>query len=241
MKIKPLVKVPGGKSQLNSWIIDHFPKNYQELIYIEPFIGGGNVLLNKQQCVEEVINDSDISLIQIWQAIRDEGKKFLSKLKKISYKEKTFISYQNKNPKNYFESALREFILRKMSKNGLKESYVAPVNSKIWNCILEDLEIIIEKSKNLVIFNKNASEIIRCFGEENSLIYCDPPHLDTTTKKEDLSTDNHIEIAEALNSSHGKVIISGYNSSLYRKLYNGWKMCKYPSSQGKTECIWINF
>lgn len=240
-KIRPLVKVPGSKSQLNSWIIDHFPKNYQELSYIEPFVGGGNILLNKETCIEEIINDKDANLICIWQAVRDEGKKFLSKLKKIQYKEKIFNSYKNKNPKNYFESAVREFILRKMSKNGSKESYIAPLNSKVWNCILEDLEIILQKSKNIIIFNKNACDVIRCFGEKNSLIYCDPPHLDTTKNENELSTDDHIAIAEALNSSHGKVIISGYNSSLYRKLYGGWKMCKYPSPQGKTECLWINF
>jgi DNA adenine methylase len=244
MKIKPIVKVPGAKTQLNSWILDHFPKNYQTMTYIEPFIGGGSILLNKEICVEEVINDKNLNIVNLWRSLRDEGKTFISKLKKIEYKEKEFNLYKNKSPKNYFECSIREFVLIKMSKGGLKETYNAPQNKRIWNSIIEDLEITIDKIKNLIILNKSAHEIIKYFNDENTLIYCDPPHLEPTVKinqQEEMTTDEHIELSDVLNAAQGKIMVSGYNSSLYRKLYAGWKMCKKASSQGKVECLWVNF
>lgn len=238
MKIKPLIK--GGKSYLTSWIINHFPEKYEEMSYIEPFIGGGNIFLNKNSSKEEIINDNNLEIIQIWQILRDEGKTFLSKLKKIEYKEKTFKFYLNKKCKNHFEESIKEYILRKMSKNENKTNYCAPKTSKKWKEIITDLENILPKIKNLKIFNKNAIEIIKYFNDENSLIYCDPPELNLKQNEQnEMSTDKHIELAEALNSSQGKIIVSSKCNSLYRKLYTEWKM--YKNSSNKNECIWINF
>lgn len=239
MKIKPLIK--GGKPYLTSWIMNHFPKNYEEMNYIEPFIGGGVVLLNKNNCKEDTINDSDLNKIQIWRVLRDEGKSFLSKLKKTEYKEKTFKFYQNKNTKNYFEEAVKEFVLRKMSINELKKNYCPPKTSKKWKEIIEDLEKMLTKvSKKLNIFNKNPNEIIKFFNSNDSLIYCNPPDLKMSVdKSNEMTTDQHISLAEALNASEGKIIVTNKNNSLYRKLYSSWKMHKHTSK--KIECMWINF
>ena len=43
MKIKPILKWVGGKTQILDKIIDSFPKEIED--YHEPFIGGGSVLL----------------------------------------------------------------------------------------------------------------------------------------------------------------------------------------------------
>jgi site-specific DNA-adenine methylase len=65
-----------------------------------------------------------------------------------------------------------------------------------------------------------------------------------------MDTDDHIALAKALNSFEGKVIISGYPSTLYKRLYDGWKCKKKQipnhASQSKTkkyktECIWMNY
>ena len=46
--IKPFIKWVGGKRQLIKEIRDRLPSDYQERIHIEPFIGGGSVLLYLQ-------------------------------------------------------------------------------------------------------------------------------------------------------------------------------------------------
>lgn len=50
MKVKqPLIKIHGGKWYLADWIISLFPVNYQYMVYCEPFLGGGSVLLKKEK------------------------------------------------------------------------------------------------------------------------------------------------------------------------------------------------
>jgi site-specific DNA-adenine methylase len=65
-----------------------------------------------------------------------------------------------------------------------------------------------------------------------------------------MAIDDHIELAEVLNSFKGKVLISGYPSRLYNKLYKTWtcekrKMPNHASQQKvkpiKVELLWKNF
>jgi len=60
----------------------------------------------------------------------------------------------------------------------------------------------------------------------------------------------HIKLARVLNAVKGKVLLSGYYSPLYLKLYKGWnlhvKEIANHSSQSKNkerrlECLWTNF
>lgn len=39
---QPLIKMFGGKWYLADWIISLFPVNYENMTYIEPFLGGGS-------------------------------------------------------------------------------------------------------------------------------------------------------------------------------------------------------
>ncbi len=44
--VAPFLKWVGGKRQIMSVIVDHMPKNISKLNYIEPFVGGGAVLIS---------------------------------------------------------------------------------------------------------------------------------------------------------------------------------------------------
>jgi site-specific DNA-adenine methylase len=58
MRIRGPIKCHGGKFFLSQWIVDHFPNDYEEYDFIEPYVGGGSVFLNKNRSKTiEVIND----------------------------------------------------------------------------------------------------------------------------------------------------------------------------------------
>ncbi len=267
-KLRPPVKIHGGKYYLSSWIIEHFPVGYEEMTYLEPFSGAASVFLNKNKSMEEAINDVNLGIIQIMRVLRDEPKDFIGRIKKVKYTERTFKRAlkcsNNKEYKDYMDHATTEFMLRRMSRGGLKKAFAwsnrtrggQPGDVNAWETIIKQLPLISERLKGVYIFNKNAFDVIKAFNDPNTLIYCDPPYLDSTRtvpnvyEEDELDADQHIELAGILKQFKGNVIISGYPSPLYRRLFSEWR-CKRKkiachASQSKTkstktECIWLNF
>lgn len=65
-----------------------------------------------------------------------------------------------------------------------------------------------------------------------------------------MSDKEHVELADCLQSVKSKVVLSGYPSDLYSKLFRDWNRTETDianhSAGGKeksrkTECIWTNF
>lgn len=261
---RPAIKCHGGKFYLCKWILSHFPEGFENMTYVEPYCGGSNVFFNKPKSKIEVINDIDTGIIQIYRALRDESSEFVRRLKICKYCEKTFQqALKNKQTEDYLEHAVNEFILRRMSRGGLRKAFAwsdrqrggKPGDINAWETSLKSLPELSEKLQEAFIFNKPALEVIKSFNSSNTLLYVDPPYLqDTRVSKNvysfEITEGDHIDLANALKKFPGKVMISGYSSPLYNKLYKGWKICKrkvanHASQQKtkttKTEIIWKNF
>jgi DNA adenine methylase len=257
-------KYHGGKSYLAKWIIKQLPENYEEMVYLEPFCGGASVLLNKNPSKEEVISDLDENVITLFRVLRDQCTQFLRKIKKIKYKETNFIAATKKCEfTNDLQKSINEFILRRMSRGGLKKAFSwsqrerggQPGEINAWETIIDSLPDISERLHNVIILNKSAIPLLKVFNEPNVLVYADPPYLQETRESPnaydyEMAIDDHIELAEVLNSFKGKVLISGYPSRLYNKLYKTWtcekrKMPNHASQQKvkpiKVELLWKNF
>lgn len=260
--IKPVFKCHA--SNLSQWILTHFPENHMDMTYIEPFCGGANLLLSKKKSKIEIINDLDINVINIYRALRDEPKEFIRRLNLCKYCEETFnrACKKLKLPiEDYLDHALNEFIATRMSKSGMKKAFAwnktlqttNPKDVNAWLSSVKSLPELAERLKEVFIFNKSAIEIIQAFNGPNTLVYCDPPYLhearvSKTVYSSEMPTDDHIELSHILNNFDGKVIISGYASPLYNRLYKGWNIDKKKmnssqkkSKDKKVEVIWKNF
>ena len=82
------------------------------------------------------------------------------------------------------------------------------------------------------------------------LIYCDPPYLRETRKKRarlykyEYTLDQHIELLKVIKSLPCMVMISGYNSSLYKESLKDWHTYYFESSTHhgmSTEWVWMNY
>lgn len=257
-KLKPPFKIHGSKKYLSKWILENLPELTGEEEYIEPYCGTASVLINKEKSQLEVINDIDPGIVSIFRALRDECSAFVKKLKKIEYTKESFEKALTKiefnNNLNY---ATNEFILRRMSKSGMKKSFSCSDSgdNNTWVTMIDELPIISKRIKNCFIFNKPAIDVIKAFNHENTVCYADPPCLQETRISPDspeyeMTTDDHIELAKVLIDFKGKAIISGYHSTLYKRLYKEWKCIKKiipnnttqtKNKTKKTECIWMNY
>jgi DNA adenine methylase len=246
--IKPIFKSYEGRANIGKWILQHFPENYQNMCYLEPYCGGATLLFLKEKSLTEVINDIDLNIISIYQSLRNEPKEFIKRLNHYKYCEDTFDKIKSKkNQEDYLEQSIYEYILKKMSKSELKNKF-SNINQSNWKKSIQDLSKISSRLEEVFIFNKKAIDIISKFNSKNCLLYCDPPFLyeNKTSKKvysSEMEVEDHIKLSHLLNSFKGKVIISGVNSPLYNRLYKNWNMFKYKNKiKGKKpEIIWKNF
>jgi len=244
---RPPFNIPGGKYYLASWILSYFPKNYEEMSYLEPYAGAASVLLNKERSFEESINDTDLGILQIFRALRDEPKDFIGRLKRTKYTENTFNRALSRvaDPKDYMDHAIAEFVLRRMSWGGLKQTYAKPseTTETTWKGIIAELPRIAERVSDVHIFHRPAEEVIRSFDDENFLCYCDPPLMDEDCEDDDfvMSVESHIDLANVLNQFRGKVLISGRLSKLYKRYYDGWRCVRKRISNHKMTYLWMNY
>ena len=254
-KIRPLFKNHGGKHLLADWIVSHFPPDYQNLNYLEPYSGAAGVFFHKLPSAHtETLNDIDLGIMQIFRALRDEPKLFISKIKRIHYTEQTFKRAKNRHDfEDYIDQAVNEFVLRRMSRNGDKQVFSwtertrggKPSDVNAWETIADYLPEAAKRVHNQFLLNKPALQVIKAFNNEETLIYIDPPYDPTVTKdkvEHEMTLDDHHDLAKALNSHKAKILISGYESTFYKRLYKEWK-CSRKSKDKKTkpECLWRNY
>ena len=193
--MRPPFKCHGGKSYLAKWIIENLPSNYQEMLYFEPFCGGASVLLNKEPSQEEVINDLDENIIILFRILRDQCTQFLRKIKRVDYEEVHFdAALKRKEFSDDLHRAINEFILRRMSRGGLKKAFAwsnrkrggQPGEINAWETILDLIPEISQRLQKVIILNKSAIELLKLFDEPNVLCYCLPPWQKVRTESEEL-------------------------------------------------------
>lgn len=110
--IKPFVKWAGGKNSLIPQITKYYPfelKNGTIDRYIEPFVGGGAVLidiLQKYEVKEAYAFDINIDLINCYNVIKSNVEELINRLDK---KEKEFIALNDEERQNYYYGIRTEY------------------------------------------------------------------------------------------------------------------------------------
>lgn len=104
---------------------------------------------------------------------------------------------------------------------------------------------------NIELIHDDAVNYLKTYrftGKE--LVYCDPPYLRETRKKSgriykyEYTQGQHIELLEVIKSLPCMVMISGYESPLYRESLKGWHTHSFKAGCQHgiaIEWIWMNY
>jgi DNA adenine methylase len=258
----PLVRYHGGKWRIAPWIISFFPPHR---VYVELFGGGGSVLLRKGRGHEEIYNDLDGGIVNLFRVARDRGEELRRKTALTPFaREEYALSY--KFTDDPVERARRTLVRAYMGRSsggatgalnedgrqstGFRSSSdrLGKTASRAWAGYSDALEAVTERLQGVVIENRDALEVIEQHDSPYTLFYADPPYPLSTRDagigyRFEMSDEDHIRLAEKLNSVKGMVIVSGYGCPLYRELYKGWTraICKEYSNEHteRTEVLWM--
>lgn len=106
---------------------------------------------------------------------------------------------------------------------------------------------------DLELHQSDAVQFLKAFTfKGGELVYSDPPYLHSTRRTLDLYENEyteaqHVELLDVLVQLPCFVIISGYESPLYRTMLqqrHGWRCIEFPNTtrRGRVmECAWFNF
>jgi len=272
-KLTQPIKWHGGKGafsgKLAKWIISLMPEH---LHYVEPYFGGGAVLLHKDpEGVSEVVNDINGPLTNFWCVLKDSAKFdiFLRRVESTPFSECEFDD-RIENPgcgDDAIDSAAQFFIRARQSRQGLMKDFATTsrnrtrrgMNEQVsaWLTAVDGLPDVHARLKRVVIYNRDALDVIREQDGLNTCFYLDPPYLHETRKttsdyKHEMTLEDHRDLMHVLMHVRGKFLLSGYRSDFYDNHAKqfGWRRAEFeiPNNAGsgktkrrKTECVWMNY
>lgn len=254
-----VIKYPGSKWSIAHWIISHFPPHHS---YLEPFFGSGAVLFTKKRSPIETVNDLDKDVVNLFWQIRENTERLADTIywtpyARSEYERAWAAQYTETDP---FQRAV-DFYVRMMMGHGFRttgekvgwkndvQGREASYAAGYWCKTPEMIFKAAERLRKVQIENLPAVDLIRRFNFPNVLIYADPPYVLSTRHgkqyRHEMTDEQHEELLDTLSSHRGPVLLSGYDSDLYRDILHDWHREEIPSraqtSGARVEVLWMNF
>lgn len=131
-----------------------------------------------------------------------------------------------------------------------KERMTTPATD--WSNFIDFIDLLAERVQGVIIENKPAIEVLKKYDGKTTFHYVDPPYVHSTRSSKqpksyrfEMNDKEHAELSRVLHSLKGKVILSGYDSPLYKKLYKDWRKVKRKAladgAKKRVEYLYINF
>lgn len=250
---RPLLRWHGGKWRLAPWIISHFPPHK---VYVEPFGGAGSVLLQKPPAITEVWNDLEGEVVHLFGVLRSSADELarLVYLTPFSREEYHALYEVTDDPLERARRFLARSFMGMSSKGALRKSgFDSRVNPDGFTSRLqslrampEELGIIAERFRRVVIENKPAAEVLRQYDGDGVLFYIDPPYLSDRANHytHEMTEADHVALLALLRGLKGMVVLSGYASDLYDSTLSDWERVEIEAmadtAKPRTEVLWIN-
>lgn len=261
--VQPL-KWHGGKFYLAPTIISLMPKHTH---YVEPFFGGGSVLLQKPaDGISEVVNDVHQELTTFWRVLQNETdfERFKRIIDAMPFSQ-TEWKDSHATSDDPIRTAVNFFVRCRQSRAGKLNAFATLSRNRTrrrmneqassWMTAVEGLPQVAERLKRVVVFCDDAVKVIRSQDGPVTLHYLDPPYLHetrvtTADYDHEMTTDQHCELLETIDRCEGKVLISGYPNQLYDQKLRNWSVFdilidnKASSAKNKprmVERVWMNY
>lgn len=234
---RPVLRYFGGKWRIAPWVISHFPPH---TCYVEPFGGGGSVLLRKEPSPIEVFNDLDREVVHFFRTLRERGDELIRMIALTPYaRDELELTYEPVD--DPIERARRMFVRSWQGRGGARNQWKAgwryqrsdaqrKSSVRDWD-EWERLYDVVARLKQIQIERQAATKIIDVYDTPDTLFYCDPPYTAESRAQRwarhayahEMTDGDHRALAERLQAVRGMVVISGYPSPLYDEMYGGWE------------------
>lgn len=216
----------GGKKLLRKEIVSRFPEKFNR--YVEVFGGAAWVLFYKKVSKNEVYNDINGELVNLFRCVKYHPEAIEKELEFVLNSRETFEEFiKNKNVSGStdIQRAARYLYLIKAS-YGAKATAYGMKSRDISNA--DALYGVKERLSRVVIEHKSFDKLITQYNKEDTLFYCDPPYHKTKriydTGDFIFDESQHIKLRDMLSRIKGKFILSYNDDEFIRELYKDFNI-----------------
>ena len=245
---------------LAPWIIGHFP---QHRVYVEPYGGGGSVLMRKTRSYAEVYNDAWGDVVNVFRVLRDCGDEIAERLHLTPFSRDEFET--TSEPANDPLEQARRTIFRSMAGFGsaavngkyatgfrANSNRSGTTPAKDWLNYPHHVASFAERLRGVVIENRDAWQVMQTHDGPETLHYVDPPYMHETRNMQrgnaayeyEMTVAGHETLLTNLQQLEGMVVLSGYRTDLYDDMLSTWlrvdREAKADGARSRVESLWLN-
>lgn len=245
-----LVQWFGGKG---SQLRDLLPLIPHTRGYVEPFGGGGTVLMNRPPSEMEVYNDLNGEIVNLFRVMQDPQlfDLFATKIESTLWSKEEFryaIEIQKDGPSyllpfgGTIERAWALYVIQNQGISGThsksegnwSRSKLDNKNCDKWKRLKERLEPVHKRFMGVQIDSQDGLKCMEYWDGPDVTFYVDPPYVLDTREgsgkqyEHEMEDSDHGRLIEVLLGLQGPVVLSGYEHPIYGPLEaSGWDVHKY--------------
>ena len=252
----------GIAGTLADWILSFVPPHE---CFVEPFGGGGSVLLRKARSTNEVYNDLFDEVVTFFRVLRDREDELVRAIRLTPYAEvEQIASFDRTSLRDDELEVARRLAVRSWMTFGVDSasSYrdscfrggtktAARDPGMDWHNLPVALNAIARRLQGVHIYNRPYEWILDKYDGPETCFYIDPPYLHETRSSsylcvyaEEMTEADHVALLQRLCELKGMVILSGYASGLYDCHLADWERVERATfangSLRRTEILWMN-
>lgn len=232
---KPLrspIRWYGSKARLAKTLIRLLPVHDR---YVEVCCGSAAMLLAKEPCGHEVLNDLNADLMAFWRRVKDPAtvSQLVARLQvtSIEHDEYDLCDQLYDLCIDPLERARMFMVLSRLSINGCfrvgwSDTTPHEYRRSFPNAVAR-LEAVSRRLQGVTLENLDFRLVIPKYDSPDACLYVDPPYISDTRKtperyKHEMTDVDHEELARMLVTVKSSVVLSGYAHPIYDDHLTGW-------------------
>lgn len=255
----------GGKFSHLNFLAPLIPTDASH--FCDVFGGSAAVLMNVGPFSVETYNDIDSELVNFFETLRNQGPKLIKAIGLTPFSREELVrACTPQDGLSKLERARRFYIRARQTRTGLAQTSSegrwahcvltsrAGMSGAVsrWLGSVEGLSEITQRLQRVQIENAPAIEVIQRYDTPDTVFYVDPPYVhsargDAAAYGYEMTDADHEELAEVLRAASGRMVLSGYRTDLYDRLYADWRREDAPERvchsvrKPRQESAWLNF
>ena len=230
----------GGKNRatLQDTILKYLELNEG---FCEPFCGSAGVMLNRARVSAEILNDVDDLIVNFFRVLRDRPDDLIRALSLTPYaraeRDQCLQALADPDALDAFERARCWYVGVAMGARAVLNSGFGFGNRKKRNLnsmtyrnrVIHGLHAVADRLLGVTIENADAIAVMeKIVDSDGWTVYCDPPYPASTRSahglsyRHDTTGDLHQRLLDVCMAAKSQIVISTYDSDLYRSTLKGW-------------------